>query len=90
MTKDSGFIVFLLIAVAAAALGGCAVNVPLTGKVKPLEEQVVSGEGTDKVLVIDISGIISDRKRKGPLRLSSRPSMLANTKEVLKKARHCQ
>ncbi|MGR3296550.1 MAG: signal peptide peptidase SppA [Candidatus Bathyanammoxibius sp.] len=87
MTKDGGFMVFLLVAVAVATLGGCAVNVPLIGKVKPLEEQVVSGEGTDKVLVVDISGIISDRKRKGVLRLSSRPSMVANVKEVLKKAR---
>ncbi|MEE9584422.1 MAG: signal peptide peptidase SppA [Candidatus Brocadiales bacterium] len=87
MTKDTGLLVFLLVAAAATVFAGCAVNIPITARVQPLEEQVVSGEGKDKVLVVDVSGIISDRKRKGPLRLSSRPSMVARIKETLEKAK---
>ncbi len=84
MCRDFRIIVLILI---VSFFGGCAINVPITGKVKPLEEEVVSGEGDDKVLVVDISGVISGKKRKGFLGLGSRPSMVARIKEELKKAR---
>lgn len=75
-----------LIAFLTLFLIGCAVSFPLAGPVKPLEETVVSGEGKDKVLVVDVSGVISDKERRGPLRLQSEPSMVARVKEELKKA----
>lgn len=78
---------FTILFVFAAILAGCAVYVPITAPTQPLEETTVSGEGKDKVLVVDITGLISDRKKRGPLRLSSRPSMVARIKEELKKAR---
>lgn len=75
-----------LIAFLTLFLGGCAVSFPLAGPVKPLEETVVSGEGKDKVLIVEVSGIISDKERRGPLRLQSEPSMVARVREELKKA----
>lgn len=84
---DSKFIILALVAIAANTLGGCAVNVPVTARVQPLEEEVVSGEGKDKILMMDVTGVISDREKKGPLRLSSRPSMVARIKEELTKAK---
>ncbi len=84
MLKTSRFILFT---VAASILCGCAVNVPVVGRVKPLEEEVISGKGKDKILVVDVSGLISDRKKKGLLGLSVRPSMVARIKEELEKAR---
>ncbi|MFQ5862855.1 MAG: signal peptide peptidase SppA [Candidatus Brocadiales bacterium] len=87
MLRDGKFIILVFAAVVANILGGCAVYVPVTAPVQPLEETTVSGEGKDKVLVMDITGLISDRKKKGPLRLSSRPSMVARIKEEFKKAK---
>ncbi len=87
MFRDGKSVLLILAIVAVNLLGGCAINIPIAGRVQPLEEVVVSGEGKDKVLVIDVTGIISDRKRKGPLRLGSRPSMVARIKEELKKAK---
>lgn len=84
MLKSSQFVPLFLIVV---ILGGCAVYVPVTAPTQPLEETTVSGEGKDKVLVVDITGLISDREKKGPLKLSSRPSMVARVKEELKKAK---
>lgn len=68
---------------------GCAfVNVPLGGPTKPLEERVVAGEGRDKVLIIDISGMLSSKERSsGPMGLGSKPSIVTRVKEELEKAR---
>ena len=87
MLRDSKFTAVVFAIIAANILGGCAVNVPITSRVQPLEEEVVSGEGKDKVLVMDVTGVISDKEKKGPLRLSSRPSMVAHVKEALNKAK---
>lgn len=76
-----------ILALFASFLCGCAVSFPLGGPTRPLEETVVSGEGKDKVLIIDISGIISDKRKSGPLRLAEGPSMVARVKEELEKAR---
>lgn len=76
-----------ILALFAFLLCGCAVSFPLGGPTRPLEETVVSGEGKDKVLIIDISGIISDKRKTGSLRLAEGPSMVARIKEELEKAR---
>ena len=66
---------------AAAAVGitislsGCSASFNVFGeKPEPLREYVIDGDGSDKVLVIPITGIISDAPGGGLLR--SAPSML--------------
>jgi protease-4 len=62
------------------------VRMPLVPSSQPLREQVVDGEGRKKVLVLDVSGIISDKKRTSAWGLRERISLVAEVKESLKKA----
>ena len=66
-------------------LEGCSFVLPL-GKADSLVETTVGGEGGDKVLLIDISGMISGRKRSAALGLMERPSLVDRVKEELEKA----
>ncbi len=72
----------LQLLVLALLLGGCVfIELP---RVAPLVEKVVDGEGADKVAIIDISGVISDRPRRGPLGIEAEASITARIKEELK------
>jgi protease-4 len=67
-------------------LGGCAfVYVPLIHRPRPLEEKVVAGEGEAKILLLDVTGIISEEKEGVPGVLE-RVSMIDRFQEALKKA----
>src|SRR5712664_809464 len=78
--------------VALVALAGCSVlSVDLTPRVRPLEEEVVEGKGEAKILLMDVSGFITDEAPSGGLGLG--PStvhvpMLVRIREELKKAAH--
>jgi len=74
-------IIFLLIE-------GCAfVSISLKEPVLPLSEKEVEGEGTYKILIIDISGTISSEKRRSLIGADKEPdSLVARIKEALKKA----
>ncbi|HEX8960168.1 MAG TPA: signal peptide peptidase SppA [Geobacteraceae bacterium] len=72
--------------VVAALLGGCSVNVPLLSPPKPLEEKVVEGEGTKKILLLDVTGTISEREKSGGMLSRGSSSMVDLTREALKKA----
>ena len=80
-----------LFVVAAAALsiltlGGCAfVNVPLFPSTRALEEKVVEGEGRAKILLVDLTGVISEERQRGS-GLFDRPSMVDEFREQMKKA----
>jgi len=66
---------------------GCAfVTIPLFPPVQPLQEQVLEGEGQAKILLLDISGIISEKKESKGLGLSKKYSLVAQIKEQLQKA----
>lgn len=68
-------------------LSGCAfVNVPLIPAPGPLEEQVLEGEGTKKILLLDISGTISEKEKSGGLLGHPSSSMVSLVRETLKKA----
>jgi protease IV len=70
-----------------ALLGGCAfVNVPLVQTQKPLKERVLEGDGTGKILLLDISGTISEQEQSGGLLGRSAPSMVSLVRESLQKA----
>ena len=70
-----------------SALSGCAfVNVPLMQSPMPLEEQVLEGDGARKILLIDISGTISEQEKSAGLLGRSEPSMVSLIRESLQKA----
>ena len=73
-----------------AMLTGCSVlSVDLTPRVRPLEEEVVEGKGDAKILLMDVSGFISDEAPSGGLGLGPSPAkvpMLVRIREELTKA----
>ncbi|MBI4949536.1 MAG: signal peptide peptidase SppA [Deltaproteobacteria bacterium] len=64
-------------------LSGCVVITLPTAE--PLVEKVIGGEGDSKVLLIDISGIITDSDRKDAV-FSTKQNMTARIREELDKA----
>ncbi len=70
-------------------LYGCAfVNVPLISAPRPLEEQTLEGEGAKKILILDISGTISEQEKSGGLLGRPSPSMVSVIRESLQKAQN--
>jgi len=66
-------------------LTGCiTVSLP---SVEPLEEKTLSGSGRDKILLIDISGVIRDKREKNILGTETSRTMTARIAEELDKAR---
>lgn len=78
---------YLVLVFVLSLLSGCAfVNVPLIQPPSPLEEQVLEGDGTKKILLLDISGIISEKQKSGGLLGRSTPSIVSLVRESLQKA----
>ncbi len=78
---------FLVMASALAWCTGCAfVTLSLGGGPQPLQETVVAGTGKGKILLIDISGIISLENESGLMPFAEEPSTVARVKEELIKA----
>jgi protease-4 len=68
-------------------LSGCSfINVSLTPSTKPLEEKVLEGKGTPKILLVDLDGIISLKEETSSLKLATKPSKAALFREVFRKA----
>lgn len=68
-------------------IAGCraTVNVPLVPEIGALHEEVLEGEGKDKILLLNISGFISSKKQ--PLSLLSKgPSLQEEIREALQMA----
>lgn len=67
---------------------GCTfLSVSLIPSVGPLQEKMVAGTGKDKILITDISGVIStDDEKSGLASLSEEPDILTRVKEELKMA----
>ena len=79
--------VYLVLVLFISFLSGCAfVNVPLMPPPSPLEEQVLEGEGSKKILLLDISGTISEEGKSGGLLGRSAPSIVSLIRESLHKA----
>lgn len=71
----------------AVASGGCAlINVEMMPPVMPLQEKVLEGEGRPKLLVLDITGFISEKGKSGTQLTREAPSPVAQIKEALQKA----
>lgn len=62
---------------------GCTfLSVNLVAPVEPLKEKRISGRGKDKILLVDISGLISEEEEG----VSGEPGLVARIKEELTKA----
>ncbi len=71
----------------AAILSGCTlISVDLTPRIEPLREKVVEGSGSEKVLLLDLSGIISEEPVLTLGGSVPRVSLLARVREELQKA----
>lgn len=53
---------------------------------RPLEETVLEGKGRDKILVMEIRGLISEREKSGLFNLRQEPSTVASVREQLDRA----
>jgi protease IV len=80
----------LLAVLLVPALAGCSViSVDLTPRLQPLEETTVEGRGDAKILVVDISGVLSDEGVTPILSVGASPprvSLLVRMREELTKA----
>ena len=76
--------------VIALALAGCSViSVDLTPQIRPLEEKTVEGNGRDKILLMEVSGFISDEAVSSGLGIGLAPPrvpLLVRVREELDKA----
>jgi protease-4 len=74
----------------AVVLPGCAFVVadlnPFAARPQALEEHVVEGEGKSKILVVDISHVISDEERDGAFGIGKQESLVARVTEELRQA----
>jgi protease-4 len=76
----------IILMVMSVALHGCAfVSVSLLKTRGPLEETVVAGKGKDKILLIELEGVISDEKKRGFIGFEEE-SFVSHLKEELTKA----
>ena len=65
---------------------GCAyVNLSLLSEPGPLREKVVDGEGDDRILLLDVTGVISEEKKRS-MGLRQETSMVDEFREALRKA----
>ena len=69
-------------------LSGCAFFVvSLSEQPQPLTETTIEGKGRDKILLVDISGMITDQESSsGLINPQTEPSLVVQVKEALKKA----
>jgi len=71
-----------------AGLSGCTfLKVNLAEEVQPVVEQTIGGRGRDKILILDINGIIASGDGGAVLGGGKRPSLLARVREELDRAR---
>jgi protease IV len=62
-------------------LSGCIYNISLLPPIKPFEEKKLSGKGKDKIVLLDLTGIITDQQKQRTLFIE--PSMVSEMKEKL-------
>lgn len=71
-----------------SSICGCTLlNLSLGDATQPLAERVISGEGSDKVLLLDISGVITSEEQSSLLSAKKKPGTVALLREQLDRAR---
>ena len=80
-------VAWLLLAVLTT---GCSVlSIDLSPRIRPLQEETVEGSGDDKILLMDVSGFLSDESTSSLLNITAPPArvpLLVRVREELKKA----
>ena len=86
--RGSGLLAFYLVAALfSVSTAGCAfVNVTLYQPALPLQEKVIEGAGPGKVLVMDISGVLTYEEEKRGGSFKEQVNLIARVKEELEKA----
>ncbi|SNB48058.1 signal peptide peptidase SppA [Geobacter sp. DSM 9736] len=80
-------VLILLTALLTTLTGGCAfVNVEMLRSASPLQERTVEGDGKAKILVLEITGVISEKDQSGGQLFEPKPSLVSHIKESLQKA----
>lgn len=75
-------ILFLLV----LSAGCTCFSIPVMERERSLDETVISGKGKDKILLIDVSGVISSKERGGMLPFQKESSIVSRVHEELRKA----
>jgi len=71
-----------------SSLSGCTLlKISVGEETQPLTERVISGEGRDKIVLIDISGFITGEDSSSIFSGKKQPGMLARVREELDRAR---
>ena len=80
--------ILLIVLAFVSMLTGCTLlKVSIGEEIQPLTEQVISGEGRDKVLLIDINGFITSQDSAPSFVGKKGPGLLARVREELDRAR---
>jgi protease-4 len=75
----------VLVAILVSLVGCGVISIDLTPRVRPLEESTVEGRGRDKVLLIDLAGVLAEEPIL-TLETRSQVPLLARVREELEKA----
>jgi protease-4 len=79
---------FFLSVLLIACLSACfAIKVNIVPETQPLEEQAIAGEGKDKIVLMDITGVIASEDAGSILGGRKEPGMLVRVREQLDRAR---
>ncbi len=85
--KPADTVRLLLVLFLFLIFNGCTLfKINVTPTLGPLKEKTVSGEGGDKVLLVDIKGMISNKKQVSPLGVETNVGLVDQVRETLKKA----
>ncbi len=77
----------LLVMLLFVIFNGCTLfKINVIPSLGPLKEKTVSGEGGDKVLLVDIKGVISNKKQVSALGVEMNTGLVDQVRETLKKA----
>jgi protease IV len=81
-------VLFAIMLMLLSGMNGCTfLKVNIGEEVQPLTEKAIAGKGRDKVLVLDISGIIMGGETGSPLSDRKKPGLIARVREALDRAR---
>jgi protease-4 len=76
-----------LLCILFAFLNSCAfISIPLDRRTRPLLEEKIEGRGRNKILIVNISGVITNTQERSLLSDKNAPSVVARVKEELDKA----
>lgn len=78
--------IYLALTLALLHFPGCAVNMSLVPQPAELKEKVLEGTGRPKILLVNVSGFITERARTDRLGLIRRPSIVEQIREELRMA----